>query len=67
LHHAIEAAPGELDYRLNLVKFLMIKDHFPEAKIELAKVAQLDKSRIYEGEIKSLEEAIATHAQQPAK
>jgi tetratricopeptide (TPR) repeat protein len=61
LYRAIDAAPNDLHYRLNLINFLMIKGRFDEARTELDKVKQIDKSPTNRAKIESLSKVLAMH------
>lgn len=47
LHKAIEAEPGEIEYRFNLIRYLMAVHQYPEAKQQLIHVRAMDKLKTY--------------------
>jgi len=58
LHLAIEAMPDALEYRLNLIKFLIIKKQFSQAGKELAQLKQIDIRQAHGPEIARLNDLL---------
>lgn len=61
LFRAVEVAPADIHFRLNLVNYLMIKQRFSEAKVELEKLQKMESAKIKMAEINSLNNVIASH------
>lgn len=59
MRQAIEAAPQDLEYRLNLIKFLTALERNEEAKTELDILKRMDKLNVYAGEIESQMQMLA--------
>jgi hypothetical protein len=59
MYQTIEAAPQELEHRLNLIKFLTALERNEEAKAQLAVLKSLDTLKTYTAEIESQTQLLA--------
>ncbi|WP_181376316.1 tetratricopeptide repeat protein [Novimethylophilus kurashikiensis] len=51
MHKAIEVEPSEIEYRFNLIRYLMALHRYPEAKQQLLQVRSMDKLSTYKADI----------------